>query len=258
MIGAMAFAVIAFAALIRDAQRRRALQPPVIIRRARREPLYGWDAQGQHAGSSYAISRERLQEQYEVLDSSYESIAIDAPPLQVRFLVDNALVYRGQSDLYRAAKVNTSRFAPDLQPYWRSDEPKRLQILLNDDRFARILYDLRSTPDFVALMVASRGDQRIPIGSPARRLHTEGDVIVLTRSGAEVPYRDERDALDDITRLARLRDLLASISIPETLKRGETPGLILTSLSRVLRMIILFFGLIGGGWLLGLLLWKYC
>ncbi len=252
--GVMAFFAVTVYAMVRDARKRAAARPPVKIQRSRSEPLYGWD----FASPAYVAERTRIRDSVTHVwqNASFETIAIDAPALPVRFLVDAATVYRGTSDLFRAARVDSSRTAADLAPFWRTDEPSRLQWLLNDERFGRIFLELRTVPDFAALAIVDSNDQRIPIGSPMRKVPRSGDAIALTRSGEEVPFRDERDVEGDVARLTRLRDLLASMQLPETLQRGATPGLARTALSRVLRIIILFLAIVAGAWLLGTILWH--
>jgi hypothetical protein len=179
-------------------------------------------------------------------NASTETIAIGAPPLPVRFLVDSATVYRGLTDLFRAAHVDSSRIAPDLTPFWRTDEPRRLQWLINDERFGQILRDLRTVPDFAALAVVDANDARIPIGSPMRKVSRRGDAIALTRSGEEVPFRDEGDVREDVAPLNRLAELMSSMQMPEGLKHAAAPGIVRTAAIRLLRIIILFVLIVGG------------
>jgi hypothetical protein len=254
LIGVSAFFVVAVYALVRDARKRAALRPPVTIRRSRSEPLYGWD----FAGARYVVERTRILDSVTHVwqNASFETIAIDSPASPVRFLVDQATVYRGVSDLFAAARVDSSRIAPDLTPFWRSDEPQRLQSLIDDERFGRILLELRTVPDFAALVVVDANDARIPVGSPMRKVPRRGDAIALTRSGEEVPFRDERDVEEDVARMTRLRDLLTSIQFPETLAHAAAPGLARTALTRTLRILILFALIIAGIWIVGILLWR--
>src|SRR5438477_7142310 len=114
--GVIAFFILTIYAFVRDARKRAAARPPVKIHRSRSEPLYGWN----FAGAAYVAHRERIiGRQSYVENASFETIAIDAPRLPVRFLVDAGTIYRGMTDLFASARVDSSQAAADLAPYWR-------------------------------------------------------------------------------------------------------------------------------------------
>ncbi|HEY8848272.1 MAG TPA: hypothetical protein VIO12_03200 [Thermoanaerobaculia bacterium] len=234
-------AVVAFVALAYDKRRRQAAAPPVNISRARSEPLFSWSGNGEYRGFRYFAGRARIltgRDDFPT-DRASETIVLESPPARVRFLVDALNVYRGVSDLFHAVKLEAPIAAPDLAPFWRSDEPERLQVLARDERFARILTELRTAPDFAALAVASTEDGRISTGKLGRAPNR--DALFLTRSGFEVPYRDDHDVERDLEILTSLRELLLSMSFSDALERALVPSTAATYAKRAFRTVGVLF-----------------
>ena len=69
----------------------------------------------------------------------------------------------------------------------------------------------------------------------------ERDAVVLTRSGFEVPYRDDHDVERDLEVLTRLRELLVSLPLSDGFERATVPSTTATFASRGLRTISLLF-----------------
>jgi len=211
-----------------------------------RTPSFLWSSAGEYGGFRYTVARTRLTRgSLNVsMNASSETINLESRPLSVRFLVDAAYVYRGVSDLFRGVKVTEPIAAPDLAPFWRSDEPERLQALVRDTRFARILEELRTIPDFAALAVASTEDGRISMGALGRS--PSHDALILTRSGFQVPFRDEHDVDRDLEILTRLPELFASLPISDALERASVPSKAATYTARGLRTVGMLFVALAG------------
>jgi hypothetical protein len=236
-LGGALLLLIIIGAAVYDARRRQAAAPPVHIGRSRSERLSSWSGGGEYRGFRYFADRRPLVSgRYAyATDRVTETISLESSPARVRFLVDAAHIYRGSSDLFHAAEVEAPIAAPDLAPFWRSDEPERLQMLVRDQSFARILEELRTIPDFAALAVASTEDPRISVGRMVRSL--ERDAVVLTRSGLEVPYRDERDVERDLEILTRLRELLIALPLSDNSEHAAVPSRTATYAARGLRTV---------------------
>jgi hypothetical protein len=224
-----------------------------------RTPLFLWGSAGEYRRFRYTVARTRMTRGSlgVPMNASSETIAFESGgPLGVRFLVDAAHVYRGVSDLFHGAKVTEPIAAPDLAPFWRSDEPERLQALVRDTRFARILEELRTIPDFAALAAASTEDARISMAtlgrSPGR------DALILTRSGFQVPFRDEHDVDRDLEILTRLRELFASLPISDALERASVPTKAATYTTRGLRTVGMLFVALAGVLLFMVLVIRNC
>jgi hypothetical protein len=240
-LGAVLLLILIVVAIAYDSRRRKAAAPPVHIARSRSERLSSWSGSGEYRGFRYFADRIPLVSgRYAyATDRVRETIVLESPPSRVRFLVDAENIYRGVSDLFHATKLEAPVAAPDLAPFWRSDEPERLQLLARDERFARLLEELRTIPDFAALAVASTADSRMSVGRMSR--NPERDAVVLTRWGLEVPYRDDHDVERDLDVLTRLRELLVSLPLSDALEHAAVPSKAATYATRGLRTVGVLF-----------------
>jgi hypothetical protein len=84
------------------------------------------------------------------------------------------------------------------------------------------------------------------------------DALILTRSGFQVPFRDEHDVDRDLEILTRLRELFASLPISDALERASVPSKTATYAARGLRTVGMLFVALAGVLLLMVFVIRNC
>jgi hypothetical protein len=175
-----------------------------------------------------------------------EIIALQMPrEVCCRFILDED-VYRGNSMLFKPIRLRGSMGFEKGPPFWRSDEPERLELLKRNAEFREITHSIEHSADFGALTVCGARDIRLPADSPARDFEGNTDVIMLHRSGEDVAGRDEAALTKDLDRLARLRDLLITNPFQTELPRAPIGGNATERIAKWVIFAALIATLVGG------------
>jgi hypothetical protein len=211
-------------------------------------------AAGWRGDAEFVVRRRQLLDEH--YTGADETVAMTMRESSCRFVIDAAEIYRFQSDLFDRVTIKLPENHPAAHFFFRTDEPERLRVLLADNRFTALLDEWTGTFEFGALAVAAARDPRIPLATAARDLRESGgDVMMLSRRGADVPHRTEAEIEQDLDRLMRLRQFLSQDAAPQV-DRARVPFAIEAIVWRAVRMVVLFVAIIALMALVGWIAWQ--